>query len=287
MSPDEPDPDNEALRQRRMAKARRTPPSGQPAPEPPAKKPPTPVPVPPDEPSSASYSYHVAPSTIDVGALPRPKATEPSGDGGAGSTTGPRRPSSWLLTLGTICLGLFVAANIGGGSTKSVPRPPPTTPASTPTVPPPTTPASTPNVPPPTTPTNHPHTTPPQPLKPVWEKHVLLTYNQSYSLDSFPLSRETPNGFDVTTKPGPPGQSLTPEESGNISEWQGQGAPSRQGCRDSVGSGGTDHVHLGSPGVSIGGWICAKTISGLVVRLRYEGGSLYGGYHFAVTVWPG
>jgi hypothetical protein len=114
-----------------------------------------------------------------------------------------------------------------------------------------------------------------------------MSLNQSYSLDSFPLSKETNNGFSVTTVAGSPGPSLTPEESGNIAEWGRAGTPPRQGCIDAVGSAGTDAVHLGAPGVPVGGWICAKTTSRLIVRFHYEGGSTYGGYRFAVTVWPG
>jgi hypothetical protein len=113
-----------------------------------------------------------------------------------------------------------------------------------------------------------------------------MAINQSYGLDTFALSRAADHGFSVSRVAGTEGESLTPDQNGDVAEWSERGNPSRRGCVESLGAGGTDHVVLGGEGVSPGGWICAKTIAGHVLRLHYLGGSPNAGYRFRLTIYP-
>jgi hypothetical protein len=212
----------------------------------------------------------LAPTTVDLSRLPTAHSAPPGppkpgrADGGADTP----RASSLVLALGVLCLGVFVALNVGEGGTKSAAVTPPSQP--TPITPAETLPpASQSQTAPAPAPVTTPHHTKPPHTPPPPHHSVLLTINQSYSLDSLPLSTETNNGFSV------------------IAAWHGSGTPSRADCIESVGSEGTDHVVLEGSGVPVGGWICAKTIAGHVLRFRYEGGNPNSGYRFLLTIYPG
>jgi hypothetical protein len=239
--------------------------------------------TPPRAPASAS----VEPSRVDFDALRRgPPPDQPGAPPvrrAAFRLPDPlRKPSTWIIALGALCIASFLIDQIpGSGSTNSSPGSA-QQPASTPPVtspPPATTPTS-----PPTTPTAPPGQ---GQAATLWSRPVRLSYNQDYGLDSFPPARDVVHGFSIAPFPGG-GISLTPEQAGNIARWSGGKAPSAGACQDLVASSGTDHVELGGGGVSVGGWICALTQQGNTVRLRYGGGSVDSGYSFDVTVWgPG
>jgi hypothetical protein len=296
MNPEDSDDDLnwEKLDQRSRKQARTKPPAGRPPRATPSREQ---TPVDParealepstedaiwvDEPSEPGQPSPPAASIVHRSRLPR-KTPPSSAARTAGPSSEATHPSEILIGLGLLCIAVFAVLNLGGGARTS-----PTTYVSPPTSPPS---ASTPTTPPTTT--QPLHTTPrggggggppatPHPVPKLWgPKSVLFGINLSYSLDSDPPSRDTPQGFSVTRVYGVPGESLTSEQSGGIAQAQGGGTPSRRQCLDALASGGAHDVQLSSPGI----WMCAQTIAGHVARIRYQGGSPYAGYRFLITVW--
>jgi hypothetical protein len=70
-----------------------------------------------------------------------------------------------------------------------------------------------------------------------------------------------------------------------VSAWRGHGSPSNSACVRSLATSGAAFVQFGPPGITMGGWMCCRTMIGYVARLRLDGGDTNSGYRFHVTVW--
>ena len=71
--------------------------------------------------------------------------------------------------------------------------------------------------------------------------------------------------------------------------WEGSKSPSYADCLRLINSGTAEAISLGSPsneGLAGGGWACAVSKAGEILRVQYLGMSLGGNnYQFEVTAW--
>lgn len=123
---------------------------------------------------------------------------------------------------------------------------------------------------------------------PVWQSEVSLVVNQEYALDGPPI--EALNSCSGCLKVGDyPGAGLAIQADNGLQPWTKTGRPSHADCVQLLSSGTGPAAALETSdqsGISIGGWVCAFSKAGDVLRLRYEGSSRDGtNYRFAVTAW--
>ncbi len=124
----------------------------------------------------------------------------------------------------------------------------------------------------------------------LWSSEISLVGDEYYALDGLPI--EPDDGYCgegcITVESYPSEQAL---EAGNgIREWGGHGPPSYADCVRLLESGPALAISLiastGSENLAVGGWACAYSSSGNILRLRYEGGTQDGAnYRFTATSW--
>ena len=117
-----------------------------------------------------------------------------------------------------------------------------------------------------------------------------MTPGTVYGLDSVPLQSNVQDGIGPATGGTFGGEALvvfrsTSDSPVALSAWRGPAAPTNRGCLRSLAGGGTDYVQLQPPGITVGGWICTRTVVGDIASLRLDGGDPSSGYRFGATVW--
>lgn len=260
---------------RRRSSSPSPPSSAAPSPEPPARGFPELSSLDPDPlPTSLQevLPSRVHRSLLPTGGLPGPPGRPPPTPDPPPGTL----PSSILITLGAICIAVFVVLQILHGSTAS-------TTASVPSPSPPTAPG------PVTGTTTSPGTanTPTPPARPKfrWSNVVTLRLNSPVTFASHPPTPTESFGHGLEVdRSGSTTELVADGQGDSVSPWQGSRAPTAAECAASAGS---DRVQLGGSGVPRHGWICA--LSGPDdLRLRYLSGSsglVSSAYRFLVTVW--
>ena len=208
------------------------------------------------------------PSTPDLSRIERPEPPQRSRTASRLQST---RISTVLLWAGFLCLCVWAGFNLpihgtssatssssGGGSTSVA--------------------------------GNH-RVTPPQPTGALmWKREVSMAPGTVYGLDSVRLQTDVQDGVGPATGATFGGEALvvfrsTSESPVAVSAWRGRRAPTNRGCIHSLATAGSDYVQLQPPGISVGGWICTRTVVGHIAGLRLDGGDPSGGYRFHVTAW--
>jgi hypothetical protein len=122
----------------------------------------------------------------------------------------------------------------------------------------------------------------------IWQHNISMSDGSVYGLDTFPPQQNVQDGIGPATG-NFAGEALVVQRSTtrsavSVALWHGVGAPSHRACVAALRA-GTDYVQLGPPGISLGGWICERTVVGDVARLRWDGGNRTNGYRFRAAVW--
>jgi hypothetical protein len=124
----------------------------------------------------------------------------------------------------------------------------------------------------------------------IWNREVSMSDGAVYGLDTVPLQQNVQDGVGPATGGTFAGEALVISRSTThsdvaVSAWHGIGAPSHGACVRRLATAATDYVQLEPPGITVGGWICARTVVGDIARLRLDGGDPTSGYRLHVTVW--
>lgn len=125
--------------------------------------------------------------------------------------------------------------------------------------------------------------------RPVWGPHdVTLAVNRYYPLDNPPI--KPLDACDRCVWVGDaPGAGLALQAS-NVTAWTKSGRPTHNGCADQLRYTSSTAASLVegpyTTGVHPGGWLCAVSQSGEILRLQYKGADPPGNhYYFNITAW--
>jgi hypothetical protein len=122
----------------------------------------------------------------------------------------------------------------------------------------------------------------------VWAHDVTLAVNRYYALDRPPIAPLDSCSSCVWVGDAPgAGIAL---QADNVSAWKKSGRPSYHDCSDQLSYTSASAASLVegpyTSGVRAGGWLCAVSQSGEILRLRYQGSDPAGNnYYFTVTAW--
>ena len=130
----------------------------------------------------------------------------------------------------------------------------------------------------------------PQAGEKLWSGEISLVLEELYALDGFPI--EPYNGYycDGCLMINRYSPEVSFEVENGVREWGEPSPPSYADCVRLLESGPALAISLvastGRESLEAGEWVCAFSLSGQVLRLRYEGVSQDGvNYRFAATGW--
>jgi hypothetical protein len=123
----------------------------------------------------------------------------------------------------------------------------------------------------------------------LWNGDVSLDVNRAYALDGFPI-RALDSCTGCLRVGDYPGSGLSLQADNGVQPWTRVGRPSYSQCLHLLDSGSVPATSLSTDlnngGLPVGGWACATSKAGEILRLRYGGASQDGNnYRFAITAW--